>query len=95
MTENNDLPGPEDAPSKCREFVPGFPEHMDEDNADDFPFSFVCPRCGTMNALQGNPHGFKNKPFRCIDCNYVPLLPAEELEAFASEHYDSAPEVQQ
>ena len=80
-TDNNELPPEEDAPSVCTEFQT---EHPLE-NDDDADFAFICPRCKKPNALVGQPTEFANKPFRCLNCNYVPLLDAETLEKFAKE----------
>jgi hypothetical protein len=81
-----DLPDPEDAPSECTEFTTEVPDEVDDDGK--FLFSFVCPRCEDLNALEGDPRDFATRPFRCLECNYVPLLVEDALEEFATEHYD-------
>jgi predicted RNA-binding Zn-ribbon protein involved in translation (DUF1610 family) len=79
----------DDAPDRCTEFTTdtGLDDDQKEDGA--FYFAFVCPRdgCGEKNPLKGDPRKF-NKPFRCTECNYVPLLDGDALEAFAEEEYD-------
>jgi len=57
----------------------------DKKDADEYHFAFVCPRCEEKNALIGDPLDFANKPFRCLTCNYVPLLDAGAIEEFAEE----------
>ena len=85
MATSTDLPDPEDAPSECTEFTLDHPLE-DDDEAD---FAFICPRCEEANALVGEPMEFANKPFRCLDCNYVPLLPKEELQKFADKNKEA------
>ena len=80
----DELPSPEDAPSVCTEFTLDHP--LDDD--DEADFAFICPRCEKANALVGSPLEFLNKPFRCLACNYVPLLEKEALEEFAEETAD-------
>ncbi len=65
----------------CTEFTTdhGLPEVP---SPTGFRWAFICPRCGEKNGLEGDPEGFKNKPFRCTDCNWVSLLVAEAIEEF-------------
>jgi len=78
---NKELPSEEDTPDRCTEFQK---EH-DLEDPDDADFGFVCPRCKNVNALCGTPSEFANKPFRCLDCNYVSLLDADALAEFEEE----------
>lgn len=54
-------------------------------DAEDSDFAFICPRCQHKNLLSGEPMNFANKPFRCLNCNYVPLLGKEELQEFVGD----------
>jgi len=78
----------EQAEEYCTEFATDheLPEGADE--VEGFQFAFICPRCGEENALKGDPREFKNRPFTCVNCRWVPLLTAEPLEEFAQEEYD-------
>lgn len=67
----------------CTEFTTDHGIEGPEEDA--FYFAFVCPRCGSKNPLQGDPSGFKNKPFACTSCRWVPLLEAGALERFVEE----------
>lgn len=82
------LPDADDVPDRVSKFTTDLPEEYEGDN-DEFEFAFVCPRCEKKNVLVGDPLEFRNKPFRCLGCNYVPLLGAEELEGFADRMEDS------
>lgn len=57
-----------------------FTSHTPE--CDDADFGFVCPQCDETNPLKGDPDDFGNRPFRCVECGYVPLLSADALDAF-------------
>lgn len=79
-----DLPDPEDVASVATDFTTDV-ELTEEELADDkFYFGFVCPRCEETNKLVGDPSKF-GKPFRCLNCDYVPLLDSDALEEFAEE----------
>lgn len=79
----------EKAEEYCTEFTTDheIPETPNPDTG--FQFAFVCPRCDEKNALVGDPRGFRNKPFMCENCRYVPLLHSQYLEEFAQEEYDN------
>lgn len=65
----------------CTEYTT---DHGLEDTEEDtFYFAFICPRCDSKNPLEGEPGGFKNKPFGCTSCGWVSLLEASALERFA------------
>ncbi|ELY85338.1 hypothetical protein [Natrinema gari] len=53
-----------------------------EDADDDVNFAFVCPQCDNKNPLRGDPEGFANKPFACLECEYSSLLPSEAILEF-------------
>ncbi|WP_135822989.1 helix-hairpin-helix domain-containing protein [Halostella litorea] len=63
---------------------------LDESALDDgkFYWAFVCPRCEATNPLVGNPAKFKNRPYKCETCAWVPLLEGEAIDAFRAEHYE-------
>ena len=82
-TMSKQLPDPEDAPNKCTEYTEETGLDAADMDAEEYYFAFVCPRCEEKNALEGNPRNFSNKPFRCLGCNYVPLLEKDALHEFA------------
>lgn len=94
--DGDGLPDPEDVPSECTEFTTDVPDRIDRDDTDECYFSFVCPRCEALNPLKGYPREFRDMPFRCVECRYIPLLEAEALEDFIEEHYadDSSTEAE-
>jgi hypothetical protein len=75
---NSQLPSEEETPNRCTDFQAEHPLNDPED-AD---FAFICPRCEKPNALCGKPTDFANKPFCCLDCNYVSLLDPDALSEF-------------
>lgn len=79
----------EDSEEYCTEFTADV-EQADAAASDKFVFAFVCPRCGAENPLKGDPRDFKNKPYPCVNCRWVPLLVAQFLEAFAEANYPAA-----
>lgn len=58
--------------------------------SDTFYWAFVCPRCEATNPMQGDPDGFKGRPYACETCQWVALLEAEALGAFRGEHFQEA-----
>jgi len=78
----------EQAEEYCTEFTTDHERPEDAEDTDGFPFAFVCPRCDEENPLKGDPREFKNRPFACVNCRWVPLLVAGTLEEFAQEEYD-------
>ena len=65
----------------CTEFY-----EIDE-RADDgaYLFGYICPRCGGENDLRGDPRGFRNRTFACVECRWVALLEAESIDKFVEE----------
>jgi len=76
-----EFPEPENADDVCTEFWREHPV-VDEADAD---FAFICPRCQEANALVGEPMGFANKPFRCLECDCISLLDPDALEDISKE----------
>ena len=66
----------------CTEFVAREASDIED---IDFDFAFVCPRCGKGNPLEGDPAGFRNRPFACQRCHWVSLLTAEFIDDFVEE----------
>lgn len=82
----DDLPDPATVRSECIEFTTEVPDRINPDEEPDtIYFSFVCPRCEALNPLKTHPSNFKNKPFRCVECRYIPLLDADALDDFIAE----------
>ncbi len=85
MSKTTDLPDEDETPNRCTEFTDDSGLDDDQKADDEYYFAFVCPRCEEKNVLTGDPLDFGNKPFRCLECNYVPLLDADAIEEFAEE----------
>lgn len=75
----------ENSEAYCTEFKSevDIPEEKREDNTTYF--TFVCPRCSSGNPLKGDPSGFRNRPFACLNCKWVSCLLAEYLDDFIEE----------
>lgn len=69
----------EDIPSRVQEY-----KNLEETEDGKPLWLFVCPNpeCEEENKLKGHPSKFINRPFRCLKCNYVPLLGKEGIEDF-------------
>jgi hypothetical protein len=70
----------EQIPDRVQEY-----KDLEEKSEEGKPlWVFICPNknCERENKLKGHPSKFFNRPFRCLDCNYVPLLGKEELQDF-------------
>lgn len=68
----------------CTEFTT---EHGLSSTGDEwFYFAFVCPGCGNVNPLKGNPREFRDTPFRCLRCTRVSFLVGPALDQFAAEN---------
>lgn len=74
----------ESAEKYCTEFTT---DHGLDGESDAFRFAFICPRDETVNPLHGDPAEFKNRPFRCEGCGWVPLLDGVSLAELREEHY--------
>jgi len=72
----------------CRTFTTEHGIDADTLEEDTFYFAFICPRCDATNPLVGDPAGFGNRPYRCENCNWVPLLDGDAIDSFRDEHYD-------
>jgi hypothetical protein len=84
MTDSSDtatLQEKADDTAYCTDFELDHETPMDS----AFLWAFICPRCEGTNPLKGDPAGFKNRPFRCVECNWVSLLDAEAIEAEVGE----------
>ena len=68
-----------DMPSKVQEY-----KNLEETEDGKPVWAFICPNpeCEHENRLKGDPTKFMNRPFRCLNCNYVPLLGTEGIEKF-------------
>lgn len=77
----------DDIPNKVQEY-----KDLEEKEDDKPVWAFICPNpdCKHKNRLKGDPTNFINRPFRCLKCNYVPLLGEEGIKEFL----DANPELQ-
>lgn len=70
----------------CTEFTT---EHGLANPPDDVVcFACVCPSCGKLNPLKGDPLDFRSQSIRCLGCTGVLLLDAAALDQFAVEARD-------
>lgn len=43
-------------------------------------WAWICPQCENKNVMRGDPEEFKNRPYTCMTCRWVPALDAETME---------------
>lgn len=70
----------------CMEYTADY--GLDDDQLDpeyDIFWAWICPRCGSKNPMKGDPEGFRNRPFACTSCQWVPLLDGDALGEFRDE----------
>lgn len=79
--------------SYCTEYTTdhGIPEGEKKEPSEPY-WAWICPRCSNKNPMYGHPDGFKNRPYACTTCRWVPLLDAESIDEWLEDctlHTDS------
>jgi NAD-dependent DNA ligase len=57
-------------------------------DADGPVWAWICSRCDHNNPMEGDPDGFADRPYACVNCRWVPLLDSEALGEFAEEELE-------
>jgi hypothetical protein len=73
----------------CTEFIPRNEFEYDGD-ADGFVFGAICPRCGNITPMVGQPTGFAKMPYGCLSCRWASFYTEWALEAFEGEYYENS-----
>lgn len=63
-------------------------EYYTEDETGEggeYLWGFVCPRCENDNPMEGNPENLRNRPMRCIKCNWVSCLHKIGIDKFIND----------
>ncbi len=72
--------------SYCTEYTTdhGIPEGEKKEPSEPY-WAWICPRCENKNPMYGHPDGFKNRPYACVTCRWVPVLDAESIDEWLEE----------
>jgi hypothetical protein len=74
----------------CTEFTTDHGLPAGDVDEDEFYFAAICPRCGEKNPHVGDPNDFKNRPYACVNCRWVPAYDGDSIEEFREANYPQA-----